>query len=66
MKKKLLNSDISLKKLSLNNILIDSSEYSDKNNTARVFLGRNSLINTNQYQVREYYKLNTTVILNYE
>ncbi|SEB94850.1 hypothetical protein SAMN04489761_2066 [Tenacibaculum sp. MAR_2009_124] len=65
MKKKLLNSDISLEKLSLNNILIDSSEYSDDHNTKKVFLGRNSLINTNQYHVREYYKLNTTIILNY-
>ena len=66
MKKKLLNSDVSLEKLSLNNILIDSFEYSDDNNIDRSFLGRNSLINTNQYQVRVNYKLNTTVILNYE
>ncbi len=66
MKKKLLNSEISLEKLSLNNILIDSFEYSDDNNTRKIFLARNSLINTNQYVVREYYKQNTTVILNYE
>ena len=66
MKKKLLNSEISLEKLSLNNILIDSFEYSDDNNTRKLFLARNSLINTNQYVVREYYKQNTTVILNYE
>lgn len=66
MKNKLLNSDISLEKLSLNNILIDSFEYSDDNNTRKIFLGRNSLINTNQYHVRVNYKLNTTVILNYE
>ena len=66
MKKKLLNSDISLEKMSLNSILIDSFEYSDDNNTTQLFLGRNSLINTNQYHVREYYKLNTIVILNYE
>jgi len=64
MKKVLLNSDISLEKMSLNNILIDSFEYSD-DNVSLVFLGRNSLIKTNQYQVRVYYKLNTTVILNY-
>lgn len=66
MKKKLLNSEISLEKLSLNNILIDSFEYSDDNNNRKIFLARNSLINTNQYVVREYYKQNTTVILNYE
>lgn len=66
MKKKLLNSEISLEKLSLNNILIDSFGYSDDNNTRKLFLARNSLINTNQYVVREYYKQNTTVILNYE
>ena len=66
MKKKLLNSEISLEKLSLNNILIDSFEYSDDNNTRKLFLARNSLINTNQYVVREYYKQNTKVILNYE
>jgi len=65
MKKKLLNSNISLEKLSLNNLLIDSFEYSDDNNTSKLFLGRNSLINTNQYHVRENYKLNTTIILNY-
>ena len=65
MKKKLLNSEISLEKLSLNNILIDSFEYSDDNNNSKIFLARNSLINTNQYVVREYYKQNTTVILNY-
>lgn len=65
MKKKLLNSDISLEQLSLNTILIDSFEYSDDNNGSQLFLGRNSLINTNQYHVREYYKLNTTIILNY-
>jgi hypothetical protein len=66
MKKKLLNSEISLEKLSLNNILIDSFDYSDDNNTRKLFLARNSRINTNQYVVREYYKQNTTVILNYE
>ncbi len=66
MKNKLLNSEISLEKLSLNNILIDSFEYSDNNNIRKFFLARNSLINTNQYVVREYYKQNTTVILNYE
>lgn len=66
MKKELLNSEISLEKLSLNNILIDLFEYSDDNNTRKFFLARNSLINTNQYVVREYYKQNTTVILNYE
>lgn len=66
MKKKLLNSEISLEKLSLNNILIDSFEYSDDNKNRKFFLARNSLINTNQYVVREYYKQNTTVILNYE
>ncbi|MDF2933802.1 MAG: hypothetical protein K0R36_3133 [Chryseobacterium sp.] len=66
MKKKLLNSDISLEKLSLNNILIDSFEYSDDNNARNIFLAKNSLINTNQYVVRKYYKQNTTVILNYE
>jgi catabolite regulation protein CreA len=66
MKKKLLNSEISLEKLSLNNILIDSFEYSNDKNTSKFFLARNSLINTNQYVVREYYKQNTTVILNYE
>ncbi len=65
MKKKLLNSDISLENFSLNSILIDSFEYSDDNNTSRTFLGRNSLINTNQYSVRVNYKLNTTIILNY-
>lgn len=65
MKKELLNSDISLEKLSLNQILIDTFEYSD-DKVSNVFLGRNSLINTNQYQVRVSYKLNTTVILNYE
>ncbi len=66
MNKKILNSDISLKKLSLNNMLIDSFEYLDDNNHAqKLFLGRNSLINTNQYNVRKYYKLNTIVILNY-
>ena len=65
MKNKLLNSDISLEKLSLNNILIDSFDYSDDTNTKKLFLGRNSLINTNQYHVRESYKLNTTIILNY-
>ncbi len=64
MKKKLLNSDISLEELSLNNILVDSFEYSNENVNKR-FLGRNSLINTNQYRVRENYKLNTTIILNY-
>jgi len=66
MKKKLLNSEISLEKLSLNNILIDSFEYSDDNNNRKIFLARNTRINTNQYVVREYYKQNTTVILNYE
>ena len=64
MKKELLNSDISLEKMSLNNILIDSFDYSD-DKVSLVFLGRNSLIKTNQYQVRVYYKLNTTVILNH-
>lgn len=65
MKKELLNSDISLEKMSLHNILIDSFEYSEKNAFSLVFLGRNSLIKTNQYQVRAHYKFNTTVILNY-
>ena len=65
MKKELLNSDISLEELSLNNILIDSFEYSDDKEVSMIFLGRNSLIKTNQYQVRDYYKLNTTVILNH-
>ena len=64
MKKELLNSEISLEKISLNNILIESSEYTDEV-ASRAFLGRNSLLKTNQYQVRVYYKLNTTVILNY-
>lgn len=65
MKNKLLNSDISFEKLSLTNILIDSFEYSDNNNIKKHFLARNSLINTNQYHVRENYKLNTIIILNY-
>lgn len=37
MKKKLLNSDISLEQLSLNTILIDSFEYSDDNNGSQLF-----------------------------
>jgi len=65
MKKELLNSNISLEEMSLHNILIDSFDYSDDKEVSMIFLGRNSLIKTNQYEVRVYYKLNTTVILNY-
>lgn len=63
MKKELLNSNISLESLSLNNILIDSLENSS-DNVSLLYLGRNSLIKTNQYSVRQFYKLNTTIILN--
>ncbi len=66
MNKELINLDISLEKMSLHQILIESYEYSDDSSITRVFLGRNSLIKTNQYPVRVYYKLNTTVILNHE
>ena len=64
MKKELLESEFSLENLSLNQILIDTMEYPE--NTANlVFIGRNSTLRTNQYQIRVYYKFNTTIILNY-
>jgi len=64
MKKELLNSDISLEKLSLNTILIDSFENTN-DNVKQIYLSGNSLIKSNQYSVRVFYKLNTTIILNH-
>jgi hypothetical protein len=64
MKKELLDLDISLEKLSLNSILIDSFENTN-DNVKHIYLSQNSLIKTNQYSVREFYKLNTTIILNH-